>query len=94
MTTNRRRHTREYKLDALRLADRVGTAEAARQLGINQNTFYRWRSELGRDGEHAFPGNGRHVETDLERALRENARLKEELDILKKAALILERRRL
>jgi transposase len=47
-----------------------------------------WRREFLKDPEYSFPGNGRQKpdEAEFTRLKRENARLKEELEILKKAA--------
>jgi transposase len=56
-------------------------------LGIHRNLLYRWRKELMEDGETAFPGQGKTsgTEEDMRRLRRENARLREEREILKKA---------
>ncbi|MCA9643914.1 MAG: transposase, partial [Myxococcales bacterium] len=42
--TSRKRYTREFKLDAVRLVTEqgYGCAEAARNLGINANMLNRW----------------------------------------------------
>jgi transposase-like protein len=37
-------YTPEYRAEALGLADRVGVAEAARQLGIEGGLIYNWRA--------------------------------------------------
>ena len=58
-------------------------------LGVPRNRFYKWREQLERKGEDsAFPGQGRKRGADAETAAlkREIARLKEENEILKKAA--------
>jgi len=36
----RKRYAQQYKDDALALADRVGVAEAARQLGLQETELY------------------------------------------------------
>ena len=48
----RRKHSPEHVIDRLRQAEEaigegMTMAEAARQLGITQQTFYRWRAEYG-----------------------------------------------
>jgi transposase len=85
-------YPKEFKLEAIRLmesSDRP-TAEIARELGIARNRLYKWKEQLQRRGELAFPGKpGRppKEQQDAEVTLRqENARLKEEVEILKKAA--------
>ena len=89
--TKRKTFTREFKLEALRLLDssEKRPAELARELAIPRNRLYKWREQLERKGEDSvFPGHGRKRGADAEAAAlkRENARLKEENEILKKAA--------
>ena len=89
--TKRKSFTREFKLEALRLLDsgEKRPADLARELGIPRNRLYKWREQLERKGEDkVFPGHGRKRGADAELAAlkRENARLKEENEILKKAA--------
>ena len=79
-----KRHTDEFKEEALRLAGKLGVTEAAEQLGIYPSQLYSWRSAL----------NKNRTSSERESLLAtENARLKrqvaeqaEELEILKKAA--------
>jgi transposase len=82
--------TKEFKLEAVRLWKSSGrpAAAVARELGLRRNHLYKWQMELETHGEAAFPGKGgRAPSTDeLARLRRENARLREERDILKKAA--------
>jgi transposase len=89
MPTKRQRHTREYKIEAVRLSQE-GTrsvAETASELGIRADQLYRWRREFGEDGVAAFAGNGnvKSHDEELHRLRRENKRLTEERDFLKKA---------
>jgi len=39
------RRSASYKEEALKLADRVGYAEAARQLGLHEPQLYGWRAK-------------------------------------------------
>jgi transposase len=86
----RQRFTAEFKREALRLLKSSGkpAAVVARQLGIPRNRLYKWASDAERQGEQAFRGSGRPKASRDELAIlqRENARLKEENEILKKAA--------
>jgi transposase-like protein len=89
--TKRKTFTRAFKLEALRLLDRgeKKPADLARELGVPRNRLYKWREQLAAKGEDSvFPGHGRKRGTDAERAAlkREIVRLKEENEILKKAA--------
>lgn len=86
----RRMFSKEFKIEAVRLmteGERTG-AEVARELGINVNLLYAWKARHQKDVSAAFPGNGYQSaeQQELVRLRRENARLKEERDILKKAA--------
>jgi transposase len=61
-----------------------------RDLGISQGIISRWKRELRKDGDQAFPGKGRLKPDDdeMRRLKRENERLRRERDILKKAVAI------
>jgi transposase len=87
----RRKYTREFKLEALRLAAESGhsVAQVARDLGIPDNTLFRWRQQLKNDPQAAFPGKGRlkPEQEELRRLRRENKLLQQERDFLKKAAV-------
>ena len=88
---NQRKHySREFKLEAVRLleqSDKPAT-ELARELGIRRNLLYKWRDTLSEKGDASFPGVGRKRDFEEENARlrRELERVKEERDILKKAA--------
>jgi transposase len=87
----RRNHSKEFKLEAVRLAMQPGAEvkETAENLGIHESLLHTWKRELAVDGDQAFPGNGRLKPDDEEiRKLRlELKRVREERDILKKATL-------
>lgn len=82
-----KKYSKEFKLESLALAEQVGGAQAARSLGIQSNILYRWRQEQKQSGVEAFRGNGNMTaqESELARLRRENANLKEDREILKKA---------
>ena len=86
----RRRFSREYKRETVRLVTERGVAvvQAARDLGLNATVLSRWVREHAADPAHAFPGEGQQKPDDAEltRLRREVAKLKMERDILKKAA--------
>jgi transposase len=86
----RRRYTREFKLEAVRLVRERGVtmAQAARDLGVHVNVLRAWVRAERADPAHAFPGHGQQTPEDAEKTQlrREVARLKMERDILKKAA--------
>jgi len=86
----RQKFTPEFKREAVRLLRKADkpAAVVARELGIPRNRLYKWVQDAERKGDRAFPGSGRHKASQDELAVlqRENARLKEENEILKKAA--------
>ena len=87
-----KRFDKEFKIEAVRLASEPGNtqSEIERDLGISQGIISRWKRELRKDGDQAFPGKGRLKPEDeeLRRLKRENERLRRERDILKKAVAI------
>ena len=86
----RRKFSREYKLEAVKLVrDRgVGVAQAARDLDVHENVLRKWIKEYGADPMQAFPGHGqmKPEQVEIDRLRKEVAKLKAERDILKKAA--------
>jgi transposase len=89
---DRRKYTKEFKIEAVELARSHGGAAAviARDLGIRPNMLYRWMSEYEADNQYAFPGLGKlkEPEEELRRLRRELSDIKMERDILKKALAI------
>lgn len=89
MGMSRKKHTREFKLEAIRQVVEKGRsiADVADGLGINRNMLTRWKSEIEAEGGDAFRGNGKLTAVDEEmRDLRRRlATAEEERDILKKA---------
>ncbi len=82
----RRKFTREFKLEAVRLIrDRgVSYAQASHDLSVHQSQLRSWVKAFADDPQQAFPGQGQMKPEQLEiaRLRREKA----ERDILKKAA--------
>ena len=83
---------KEFKIEAVRLASEPGNTQSGieRDLGISQGIISRWKRELRKDGDQAFPGKGRLKldDDEMRRLKRENERLRRERDILKKAVAI------
>ena len=84
MKRNRRKHTKEFKEDAVKLITEQGysIAEAARSLGLNSNMLGKWK----RDMESENVGDTAALRAENRRLEKENKRLKMEREILKKAA--------
>ena len=86
----RRKYTREFKLEAVRLIKErgVGYAQASRDLGVHGTVLRNWVKAFADDPQHSFPGHGQMKPEQLEiaRLKHEVTKLKAERDILKKAA--------
>ena len=61
-------------------------AQTARDLGVNENTLHTWIGKYHRAERQEKEVNDEHLYEELKRLRKENARVKEERDILKKAA--------
>ena len=86
----RRHHTREFKLEAVRLAglgDKT-KAKVARELGIRVNQLRQWRLDFEEEQRNGVPKQElATAEQDVGNLRREIASLREENDLLKKAAI-------
>ena len=96
MAVQRKQYTAEFKHEAVLLMTRndLSAAQVARDLGINPNLLGKWKRQLeagqqaqvaGRNGYVAFPGQGHAHDAEVARLQRENAVLRMERDVLKKA---------
>ena len=94
MARIRRQFGAEFKLEAVRLVESGRPAlEVAHSLGIRPDMLRKWRRQFvaaaaPTDPREAFPGHGQLTSQDeeLRRLRREVAVLREEREILKKAA--------
>lgn len=91
--TKRTTYTKEFKQEAVRLLERGDkpAIELARELGIRRNLLYKWQEQLRTKGDVAFSGPGRpqsdaSKDAEIARLKKELEQIKEERDILKKAA--------
>lgn len=86
----RRKFSREFKLDAVRLIIEGNRtiANVSRSLGVRDNVLARWKREFEADPMVAFRGPGQRTPHDAEvaRLRQQLAEVTEERDILKKAA--------
>ncbi|MBB1650687.1 transposase [Delftia sp. UME58] len=92
-TGDKRQHqSREFKVEAVRQLEQgqVTGTQLALMLGVKRSIIYRWKKELATHGpDISFPGKGRtrsDEQTEIQRLKRELEQVKEERDILKKAA--------
>jgi transposase len=83
-----RKYPAEFKERAVKLAveSEQPIAQTARDLGINENTLHTWIGKYHRAERQEQQVQDDHLYEELKRLRKENTRLKEERDILKKAA--------
>jgi len=84
-------YTKEFKLEALRLMAESNqpASEIAMKLGIRRNQLYKWKEQMTQKGDVASAKKGRPKKEDqseMTSLKQENKRLKEDIEILKKAA--------
>ncbi|QDR79532.1 Transposase [Sporomusa termitida] len=80
----------EFKLQAVKRVEATGgpVSKVAAELGINENTLHGWLKKYREKPNAPFPGSGKLSPDDerLRKLERENRDLREENEILKKAA--------
>ena len=91
-SSGRRKFDQEFKQEAVKLVveGKRTVADVARSLGVHENLLHKWKRQYEEDPQGSFPGKGRTKPQDeeLKRLQRENANLREEHAILKKALAI------
>ena len=85
-------YTKEFKLEAIRLMDESDrpASEIATKLGIRRNQLYKWKEQMIKKGDVPSAKKGRpkkEEQSETAKLRQENIRLKEENEILKKAAI-------
>jgi transposase len=95
MPKEQRTFTKEFKLEAVRLAHTSGKSitQVARDLGIADSTLHHWCKIFAQQGDQAFPGSGHQTaqEEEIRRFKRELETVRQERDILKKVVSIYSR---
>lgn len=86
----KQQYSAEFKIEAVKRVERTGepVTRVAAELGVKPNTLHGWISKYKSSPETPFPGSG-HLKPEDEkykRLERELKDLKEENEILKKAA--------
>jgi transposase len=89
LAKKRRKYTKEFKVDAVRLVIDQGRTivDVAKSLGVAESVLSQWKRNYAKLSEQAFPGNGRRTAHDEEvwQLKKKLARAEQERDILKKA---------
>lgn len=83
------KYDKEFKIQTVKMIQEQGkpVAQVARELGVSDNTLYRWNNEFKQDPTNAFRGSGNlKIEEktilDMQKRIRQ---LEMENEILKKA---------
>ena len=83
-------YTKEFKIQACKLVleEDIKVKIVAEKMGFNHIMLYKWIDEYKTYGEAAFVGKGnlKPEEAKLKKLQRENEQLRQEVEILKKAA--------
>ena len=92
MTLQKRTYPPEFKREAIQLwqSSNKSAATIENELGITPGLLSRWKRKQEKKGPQAFPGKGRlsPEQETMRRLEKENAILRQERDILKKAVAI------
>lgn len=80
----RKSFTREFKIEAVELADRKGVTIAARELGIRPANIQRWKSQQ----TDIEPETDVDLEKEVKRLRKENEYLRKINEVLKKSTAI------
>ncbi len=93
MGNPRKKYTKEFKLGAVKLVLEQGrpVTEVSRSLGVNGSLIHQWKRKFLESGELSFPGNGNRqiaseAEEEIRRLRKELSDVKQDREILKKAA--------
>ncbi|ECJ6095461.1 IS3 family transposase [Salmonella enterica] len=83
----RKQHTPEFRQEALKLAERIGVAAAARELSLYESQLYNWRSK--QQNQRSSSEREQDMSSEIARLKRQLAERDEELAILQKGRDIL-----
>ncbi|EAX3377010.1 IS3 family transposase [Salmonella enterica] len=83
----RKQHTPEFRQEALKLAERIGVAAAARELNLYESQLYNWRSK--QQNQLSSSEREQEMSAEIARLKRQLAERDEELAILQKGRDIL-----
>ena len=82
-------YSKEVRQEALKLAEEIGTAAAARRLGMKSSTLYTWKTKSQKGNKEYETGipekSPAEWKAEAERLQKENRRLKEDTEILQDA---------
>ncbi len=80
----RKTYNAEFKTEALKLANRIGVAAAAKELGVYDSQIYNWRT--AQQKKATTSQREAELQAEVARLKRQLADQEEDMAILKKAA--------
>ena len=87
-----KQYSAEFKMEAVKryLSSGRSLSNVANELGVKPTTLHGWIKKFQESPEVPFPGSGhlRPEDEKLKKLEKENKELKEEIEILKKAAAV------
>jgi transposase len=90
-----KRYSAEFKIETIKQVTELGqdVRTVARDIGVHENTIYKWIQTYQQDQEEPFVGSGhqRVEEAEIRKANKKIADLEQEVAILKKAIAIFSR---
>jgi transposase len=93
--STRKRYSPEFKQETIRLVTELGqeARKVAQDIGVHENTIYKWIQLYQDNPEEPFVGSGhqRSEDAELRKANKRIADLEQEVAILKKAIAIFSR---
>lgn len=88
LVRTRRKYSDEFKSEAIRLAESMGRARAARQLGISEGTLSNWDKSKKLEKKLSAKEQAEADRRELISLRKENAEQREVIHILKRAAAV------
>ncbi|MFT6630969.1 MAG: transposase [Bacteriovoracaceae bacterium] len=88
---SQRTYTTEFKIEAVNLANKIGGAKAAEQLGISSKNVYRWTKELSvKDSKkvHTNDLSQEQMKRKIKKLEKELLYMKKINEVLKKSTAI------
>ena len=89
MSGKRRKYSREFKEEAMNLAEQVGVVKAAEELGIHHDNIRRWLKAQNGSKQKSIPQASQSALEEENRRLRKEIKyLKQINEVLKKSTAI------
>lgn len=84
----KRKYTKEFKQEAVKLTESNSIAQVSRDLGIHENQLGKWKREQKVNPVNAFTGKKTPEQEEIKELRKQLADITQQRDILKKAVAI------